>query len=347
MKTPQPLHILPLLGGLALAACQDGGPSAPALEDLSLEDQITLELLSDPTFTETALDLVGTQTAAAHRRGRAWRSGEGYALQAAVHFQGAQAALAQGNTQRALERARVGRELIAEGIEAVGGPWAIEGMVERLESLPLAINGDPDCYQDPQGLGVRMGELARGARNAFRKGKRIQAGQLGVLGEQAVRQRIRDGSHSLSGRPEVWVELGGAAVDLATGILGAGTPDQEQLDLLAAAGEYQTLATEALAAGDRGRAVHFAHMAQWWSLKAVVIPGGISDEEVALILDLAKTLLADATAAVGSEPTDLEAALLAKATTMLGMGEGSVANGTCRGLGALWQVALIGTYLIG
>ncbi len=347
MKTRRALSILPLLGALALGACEDGGPADLAFDELALEDQVTLELLADPSFSETAVDLLNAQTTAAHNRGRARGLGQSYALQAQEQFLNAQTSLAAGNITLALEQARKGRELIARGIEAMGGPRAIEAMVERLEALPLAIGADPECYQDPQGLGQQMGQLAQGARNAFRKGKRIQAGGLGVLGEQAIRQRLQDGTHSLTGRPEIWVDLGAAAVDLATDLLAQGTPDQEQLDLLAAAQEYMAQSRAALEAGELGRAIHFAHQAQWWALKAVVLPGGITEEEAAAMLDLARSLLADAEAAVGAEPTELETAFLAKAKGMLTAGEAQVSNGVHRGVGALWQVAVIATYLLG
>ncbi len=95
------------------------------------------------------------------------------------------------------------------------------------------------------------------------------------------------------------------------------------------------------------RAAHLAHQAQWWALKAVVLPGGITDEEARSILGLATTLLDQAGTAVGPDPTDLQTALLTKATRMLESGKANVGNGVCRGLGALWQSAVISSYLIG
>lgn len=346
MKTTRFLSALPLLGILALGACDDTGPMGLDDETLSVADQLTLELLADPAATQAALELAGGQTSMARRRGRAFSTGESYALQAQVHFQNAQQALAQGNQTRALEQAREGRRMVVRAMEAAGGPMALGALVEHLSALPLAVTSDPAGYEDCEGLGNQLGQLAEGARNQYRKGNRIQAGELGVLAEQAVRARRRTQEHTLAAQPEVLVELASAAVTLADGLLQAAGADEEQLTLLAAAQEYLAQAVAAQEGGDTRAAAHFAHLAEWWALKAVVIPGGITDEEVLALRDLATTLLADATAAVGSEPTELQADLLAKATRMLETGVAAANNGTCRGLGAVWQAAVIASYLL-
>ena len=77
------------------------------------------------------------------------------------------------------------------------------------------------------------------------------------------------------------VALGAEAVELATRLIGdPGTADTEQVEFLRTAMEFQTGAEAALEAGEDRRAVHLAKLAQWWSLKAVVLPGGITDERV-------------------------------------------------------------------
>lgn len=348
MKTLRPFHILPLLGGLALASCQDGGPMEPMddlPETLTAEQELTLEVLSDPASIEVALSLATVQASASHRRGRAWSPGEDVTAQAERQFRNAEAAFAQGDTVRAMEQHREGRRLVAQAMEAAGGPRSLQAQLERLESLPVTVAGDPDAFQDPQGFGLKLGELAQGARKAYQKGKRIQAGELGVLGEQAVRTRQRDRNNVLAAHPEVKVELGAVAIALAKGILGEEGTEDAQLDLLAVAETYQAQAVEALAAGELRRAIHFAQLAQWWALKAVVLPGGITDEEALFVRDLAKTQYDEAVLALGAEPDELQAALLARATRMLEAGEAALSNGTCRGIGALWQVAVISSYL--
>jgi HEPN domain-containing protein len=346
MKALRPLRFVPLMGGLLLAACDDGGPTGPNLESLTLEEQLTLEVLADPTTAEVALALATTQTGAAHRRGRAWSPGEDITAQAEHQFRNAEQAFAQGDLVRAMERHREGRRLVAQAMEGAGGPRALGALVERLESLPVTVAADPDGFHDPQGFGVQMAGLAEGARNAYRKGNRIRAGEMGVLAEQAVRLRQRDQTHALAGNPELKVELGAQAVALAERILGEEGTADERMDFLEVAKGFQSKAEESLLAGELRWAAHYAHLAQWWALKAVVLPDGVTEEEIEALQELAQTLFDDASAAVESDPTELKEALLQRAARLLEAGRSNQNNGTCRGLGALWQSAVISAYLV-
>ncbi len=349
MKTIRPLLTLTLLSLLPLAACQDGDLTEPIVQELSLEDELTLEFLGDPSSTETALELAGIQTSAAHRRGWAWGAEKGYRTQAELRFRNAQEAFAQGDQLRALEQAREGRRLVARAIEMAGGSNAIVGMVERLEALPLVVTADPDAFMNPGKLGLQLGKLAVTAREAIRAGEQTRAGALGVLSEQAFRNNHRRQNLVGARRAEVAVALGAEAIELAKRILGEqdfGT-DTQQWDLLATAEEFLAQAQRALEAGAEARAAHLAHMAHWWALKAVVLPGGVTAEEARFILNLATTLLGEARTAVGPEPTELQAALFAKAARMLERGKANMENGVCRGIGALWHSSVISSYLIG
>lgn len=347
MKTSRALSILPLLGALGLGACDDGGPVAieDLPDELTVEESLTLEVLADPTTTELALEMATAQTGAAYRRGRMGSSGEEITIRAQERFRNAEEAFQNGDLVRAMEQHREARRLVAQAMEAAGGRWALQAQVERLESLPVMVAGDPEGFQDPQGFGLQLGELAQGARNAYQKGNRVQAGQLGILGEQAMRKRQRDQTGVPAGDPEVRIALGDAAIALAWEILGSEF-DEEQADLMAVAEEFLAQASEAVEAGDLRVAAHYAHLAEWWALKAVVLPGGIDDEEVQNLLALAQELYAQAVEIVGDEADELQAALLLRAEHMLAAGEENVNNGTCRGLGALWQVAVISSYLV-
>lgn len=349
MKTIRPFITLTFLSLLPLAACQDGDITQPLVEELSLEDEITLELLNDPVSIEAALELAGIQTSAAHRRGWAWGVNNDNRTQAELSFRNAQDALALGDQVQALQQAREGRRLVAEAIEMAGGSIAIVGMVERLEALPLAVTADPGAFVNPTKLGLRLGTLAVTAREAIRAGEQTRAGALCVLSEQAFRHNYRHRNQVAAGGAEVAVALGAEAIDLAEWILGEqdGGADTEQKELLTTAEEFLAQARSASEAGEEVRAIHLAHMARWWALNAVVLPGGITDEEVGFILTLATTLLDEAKTAVGIEPTELQAALLAKATRMLERGQANLENGGCRGIGASWYSAVISSYLIG
>jgi hypothetical protein len=144
------------------------------------------------------------------------------------------------------------------------------------------------------------------------------------------------------------VALGAEAVQLANRILSENpTADTESQEYLDTAEEYLAQARKALEAGEEARAAHLAHLAQWWALKAVVLPGGITDEEARFILGLAETLLAEARAAIGPEVTPVEEALITRAARLLERGKEALGNGVCRGIGALWKSAVVSSYLIG
>jgi len=349
MRTIKPLLALTVFSLLPLAGCEDGDRVEPLLEELSMEDEITLELLADPATTQSALDLAGIQSAAAQRRGWGHGVGDTQRTQAELRFQEAQDAFAQGDQVLALERAREGRELVSQAIEMAGGSSAIVGMVERLEALPLAVTGDPDAFFNAGKLGLQLGKIAERAREAMQSGTLTEAGALGILSEQAFRHNHRHQNLVGIGRADIAVALAGEAVELATRLLGeqAAEADTEQMDLLATAEEFLAQAVAALEAGEEARAVHLAHLARWWSLKAVILPGDITEEDARMILNLATVLLADATVAVEADPTELRTALLAKAARMMEAGKANVGNGMCRGLGALWHSAVISSFLIG
>jgi hypothetical protein len=222
------------------------------------------------------------------------------------------------------------------------------GTVERIEALPLMVAADPDAFSTSGKLGLQLGKLATMAREAIRAGNQTRAGSLGVLAEQAFRHNHRWQNQVEVSRAEIAVALGAEAVGLAKRILSDQGPyaDTEHLDLLATAEEFLARARRALEAGEEAGAAHLAHQAQWWALKAVVLPGGITDEDARFVFSLAETLLENAREAIGPEPTQLQAALLKKAARMLEHGKTSLSNGTCRGIGALWQSAVISSYLI-
>jgi hypothetical protein len=251
-----------------------------------------------------------------------------------------------------MKRAREGRQLVAQAIELAGRPQAIVGMVERLEALPAMVSADPDAFVNPGKLGLQIGQVAERARQALQAGDRTRAGALCVLGEQAFRHNHRHQYQHQQQfgvtRAELAVALGAEAIELAKRILSdqaaADTESQEYLDT---AEEFLAKARAALEAGEEARAAHLAHLSQWWALKAVVLPGGVTDEEARFILGLAETLLAEARAAIGPEVTPLEEALLTRAARLLERGKEALGNGVCRGIGALWKSAVISSFLIG
>jgi hypothetical protein len=143
------------------------------------------------------------------------------------------------------------------------------------------------------------------------------------------------------------VRLGASAIALATRILEETGATEEQLRFLNGAAEYQEEAVAALEAGNYRRAVHLARLAEWWALKAVVVPGGITDEELRYMVELADGLLTDARAAVGADPTAAKEALLKRAARQIETGTARIQSGNARGLAPLWLGSVICFFLLG
>jgi hypothetical protein len=351
MKTRRHLYWPPLLALLALAACEDHGTMPPAEESgLALEDQVALEVLSDDQAIEAALSLAEA-SAAGTRHGIAHGGAQAAARladQARVRFGAARDALGQGNKVSAANEAREARRLVAQAMTAMGGPRAAWSQVERLEFLITSVAADPMAYSDATTLLGELGTFAHRARAQLQSGDRLGAGALGVLAQQRHQHKRRDHDPAARRhRAELAVSLAGTAVSLATRILESQNAQDEQLRYLEAAREYLARAEAALEAGNDGRAVYLAEHAHWASLKALVLPGGVTVEEARAMAELARDLYLAAFEAVGDDPTQLESALLQRARRLIDAGLTRLEEGQHRGVGALWRAAVICTWLIG
>lgn len=357
MKTRPLFPILSLFAVLALGACEDGTSTAPVQEALSLEDELALQIIADDEAIDAALDLVDGTDGSMRRRGMGHGMGRGtqgasaLRSEARAHFEAARAAYMAGDMVLALDEARAGRMVVAGAVESMMGRSAIHGMVEQLEAMADMVPMDDATYENAAGLGLHLGMLGASAREALNQGNFGEAGSCGVLGQQLARQGQRHFRRG-HGEPDeehvrVKVQFGATAVALATRILEEQGADEEQQAFLAAAEEYQAGAEAALEAGELRRAAYLANLAEWNALKAVVLPGGITDDEVRYVLDLATEAYAAAEAALAGGATELQADLLAAAKRMLDNGEEHVLQGYVRGVGALWRSAVISTWLVG
>ena len=151
------------------------------------------------------------------------------------------------------------------------------------------------------------------------------------------------------GRAELAVALSGQAVALATRLLHEQGADEEQKRLLMHAEEQHRKAKAALQEGREALAVELAQSATKTSLKAVVLPGGITEEEARMIHSLAANLLPEAQEAVAANPTALNRHLLKVAEELFRKGSHQVtdAQASTRGVVPLWKSAVISSYLIG
>ena len=151
------------------------------------------------------------------------------------------------------------------------------------------------------------------------------------------------------GRAELAVALSGQAVSLATRLLQEHGADEEQERFLMHAEEQHRKAKAALEEGREVLAVELAQSATKTSLKAVVLPGGITAEEARMVHGLAADLLREAKVAVAANPTALNRHLLKVAEELFRKGSDKVtdAQASTRGVVPLWKSAVISSFLIG
>lgn len=350
MNTSRALRLLPLLGAFALAACDNADTTSPFTDTTSMdvEDQIALEVLAEPGTFEAALALGDVPITTRSRRGmgQAMRNQAlGDMTQARTRLQDASNALAAHDPIRATQRAREARQLVAGVALALGGPETAAAMIARLDGLALQVQAAPECFNDPYGLQGEMAALGERARARLHAGDTVGAMDRALLGEQRLRQRIRNPG-ALYGGAETAVALGDVAVSLANRIVtdagGATTEQQEALD---DAAEYATQAHEALDAGDDATAIHLANLAEWAGLDAVTGADGVSDDEARAILELAEA--AYTTAAADPALTEVETALLGRARTLIDAGAAALETASPRGVGALWRALVISTWIAG
>ncbi len=163
----------------------------------------------------------------------------------------------------------------------------------------------------------------------------------------ALSDTVRDGrpERQRDARPRLMLTMGNQAVELATRLIGD-APDPEQLRFLERAIEAQRAAQAAWEAGELGRAAALAEHALITSLKAVVVPGGVTEEEARTLSTLSADLLGQARAALGDDPTPHESKLLAIAHQLHERGVLLLEGGNVRGVVFLWRSAVISSLLL-
>ena len=352
MRTTKAYQVAALLGVFALAACEDSGLQVD-LATLDTEEKVELALLGDPSTVDIAVEL----GAAANDAAATFGSGgyiEGRLLhnQAGLRFAAATEARRHGDHRRALEEAREARRLLARTIFTAGGVDAVVALVERLEELALEAAEDGEDFEGAAALAEKLGALAVEARAFLDAGEYVRAAERALLGEQMARFWRRHHPD----RARLAVALANTAVNLAERlvttdslpVLTLGTTDVslQENRWLWHAKRMLAHAQTALTNGNWARAVHFAEHAHWSALKAVILPGGVTDEELTAMVELAHDLYAEAEIAIGDTPTELEARLFARAGRLIAAGEAMVAEGKKRGIALVWRGAVISRWLM-
>jgi HEPN domain-containing protein len=281
-------------------------------------------------------------------------------VQAGVRLAAADAAMDAGDRRRALDHVREARRLLARAIVENGGAEAVEALIERIEDLAAQIDDeDDDVFDDPTTVRERLEALAAEARALLEAGDLIRAAERALLAEQIVRHhrgRPHFPGDVTAGRAELAVSLAATAVQLAERLvndaetpvrsLGASDVRSHMNRWLAHAKRMLAMAERALEHGHHARAVHFAWHAQWSALRAVILPGGVTEEEIRAMVELAHDLYAEAEIAIGDEPTELEARLFAHAGRLIERGEQMLEEGYKRGVAPIWRAAVISRWLM-
>jgi HEPN domain-containing protein len=350
-----------LFAVLAFGACDESGTN-PTDADLTLDEAAELALIEDAGSMDIAPELVDvTADVAANVGDPGSAEGRSLNLQARARFQAALESLHQGNRRQALAEARHARRLAAQALVAAGGAEAVEALIERLEELLATLDvEDDDVFDDPERLKARLEAIVAGARELLEQGNLVAAAERALLGEQLVRFHRGRRDHRGDVRPErarLAVDLARTAVALAerliasddTPVRDVGSSDvpDRQTRWLAHAHRMLGLAERALESGHFARAVHFAYHAHWSALKAVILPGGITETELDAMVVVANNLYEQAQEAVGDDPTELQQRLLALAGRLIERGEQMLEDGYPRGVAPLWRAAVISRWLIG
>lgn len=353
-----------LLTLLATVACDDSADLVD-FDNLSPAEQIELSVLEDQGAWEIAVDVASVSTDAAETSSLSGvAEARTHNAQAQAAFEDARRAWLAGNHREAIDASRVARQLVARALIATGGVPAVEGVIERLNDVLLTL--DADVVDDPDALSAELETILAEAESLLEAGDSVGAAAKAILGEQ--RLRLRRGRH-LQGfrvaeqRARLEVRFAHSAVALAERLLADNVvPSTDVLSVtdssvtdvpvrrnrwLIYARRWLNVAETALSNGKFARAVHAANHAQWAALTAVILPGGVTKEEVRAMVQLAETLHEEAVAAVGDDPTDLEARIMNRAAELIEIGVRRLAAGQRRGVAALWRSATRSHWLLG
>ena len=358
MKTRRMRGAVIVLGLLALAACDQAGTGL-ATDDLTPEEVQELAVLEDETSFNLTFELASvSDDISGPLAVDGTSSRANLRLQARVHFEAAREALRAGDRRRALEEARAARRAIVRAILAAEGPGAIDALIDRIDDLSITDVDDDDVFDDPMEVSDELRGLADAARDRLQAGDTIGAGERALLGEQHARHRRGRRDHRGDVHPDrarLAVSLAETAVGLAERLIAA--EDVPVRDAVTDVSDRQNRwlrhanwllehAQIALANGHYARAVHFAQHAHWSALKAVILPGGVTEAEIEAMIEVADELYAQAEVALGDDPSELELRLFQRAGRLIEVGKARIEEGYKRGVAALWRASVICAWLL-
>ena len=337
--------LLALVAVFGLAACSDN-PAGPNDINTSTGDA-ELEVAADPDLAETAVQDVEISLSVS---ANVPPEVQDLIDQARAKWQEAREAFAAGDEELAKQLADEARRLLAEAMITARGEEVIDHMMAKLDHIIERLAEPAEQYDRPAELKATLEACADEAQVLIDSDDLIGAGAQLIYCLQLTdraRLRHRDMVRDRLNHVRLAVARGHEAVELARRMLGD-SPTQTQADLLLAAEALQRTAEAALGQGSPRRAAVLAHRAEWTSLAAVVDIDGVSPEEARAILDADEALIAQAEAAIGSNPTPVQLAVLNLAIRLHDAGVRKMQSGDRgrRGVGLLWHSAVTAAILI-
>jgi HEPN domain-containing protein len=340
------LRILMLAGLIACGAwaCDDGPTDPGSLGggsvDLGVDADLELQVVGDEMLADVVAEDMALSMGSSG-------DGPGPFSDSRQCFRDARQLLRNGDEEGARAKAVECRRVLVAAMIGRGGEAAIDELFGRVERLLERIGEADDEFERLSDLEARLRELVDEAHALRDGGDLVGAGERLVLALQItdrMRHRHRDFVRNPEGHARLSVAMGGEAVRLAEGVIEE--PTQTQEVLLFRAGELQRRAVFAFSQGWYRRAVVQAHRAEGVALHAVLNGERPTVEDALRLLSLAEEGIVTAGEAVGDDPTDLQLALLNRATRLKNKGEQAINTWHWRGVGLLWHSSVMSAVLI-
>ncbi len=317
----------PELGGL------DDNLSIEAMTEVqsSVDDELNGALIEDLRY---ALESEGVSSVA-------------LVADAETAFAAAASAYASGDATTAHAKADEARMALGQAWMDGLGDVGLEELFERAYHLRESLALGNDCVRNVDRVLRVIDRLIDQAEKAAEAGNKRRAAAYLILVGQVVDRACVDvdvDRDNFAGLARFAIARANNAVSLAARLL----PDDAtntQLRLLNRAEHLTEWAERAQSNHRFRRAFALARRAEITALRAVIDVDGVQDEEVRLILEVAETLLEEASGI--EDPTEIQQRLINMATGLFQAGVERLEAGHIRGILAVWRSAVVSMVVLG
>ena len=262
-------------------------------------------------------------------------------------FREARQLLRDGHEDAARTQARECRMNLVRAMFERHGEGVIAEMFARVENLVERVGEASDEFARLAELEVKLQGLLAEAYSLRDGGDRVGAGERLVLALQ-IADRMRHRHPDFDRNPEAVVRLAmarsGEAIRLAERLIPE--PSLKQEGLLFRAVELRRRAQFSFEHSWYRRALAQAHRAEQLSLLAVLNGERPTVEDAERLLALADEAIANAQAAIGDAPTEVQQRILEHAIRLRNRGAEAINAWQWRGVGLLWRSAVTASVLI-